>query len=138
MRRGAIPPGKAGLVVLAAAAIPVVIGAAKPLARAVGRGLTKIGDKLQEAAAEAKNSKGAPPPPEPAANEDVVAEAVAEVVEEPVASAEAVELEAAAPPEPAKEPKKPKAKAEKAAKKKPPAPKAARKRPAAPEDFETA
>ena len=137
MRRGAIPPGKAGLVVLAAAAIPVVIGAAKPLARAVGRGLSKIGEKLQEAAAEAKKSNGAPPPPSaPSVQEDVVIESVAEVVQEPVDQAEPVveEPEAAPPPEPVKEPKKPKTKAEKAAKKKP----AARKRPPAPEDFETA
>ena len=147
MRRGAIPPGKAGLVVLAAAAIPVVIGAAKPFARAIGRGLTKIGDKLQEAASEAKKSNGVKPEPP---TEAKVAETVAKpaVVEEPpvVAPEPVIEPEPAPAPvveaEVAKAPKKakvkPAPKADKSPKKKAAAPKAARKRPVAPDDFETA
>lgn len=58
MSRGPIP-GRAGLIVLAAAAVPIVISAAKPLAKAIGRGLSKIGEKLQAAAEEADPKSGA-------------------------------------------------------------------------------
>lgn len=146
MRRGAIPPGKAGLVVLAAAAIPVVIGAAKPFARAIGRGLTKIGDKLQEAAAEAKNGsavKPEPPKAEPAKTEAKAPEAeVTVAVAEGQIAAEAAVAEPEKPPvveKPAKKAKlKVAPKAAKTAKKKEPAVKGARKRPPTPDDFETA
>jgi len=50
--RGPIPPGKAGLIMLAAAAIPVAIAAFKPLARALGKGLVSAGEALKDAAKE--------------------------------------------------------------------------------------
>lgn len=50
MRRspGVIPPGKAAIFVLAAALVPVVLKEAKPLVRAVGRGLRKLGDMVDK------------------------------------------------------------------------------------------
>lgn len=50
MRR--FPPGS-GLIVLAAAAVPFVVEAAKPLAKAVGKGLKKFGEMLEEASVSA-------------------------------------------------------------------------------------
>lgn len=44
--RPIIPPGKAGLVVLAAALAPVVLRKFKPFAAAVGKGLSKMGDQM--------------------------------------------------------------------------------------------
>lgn len=48
MRRPtSIPPGKAGLIVLAVAFAPLVLGAAKPAMRAVGRGIRKFGEATE-------------------------------------------------------------------------------------------
>lgn len=49
MRRtpGIVPPGKAGLIMLAAALIPVAAKQAKPLVRAVGRGIRKVGEAIE-------------------------------------------------------------------------------------------
>jgi hypothetical protein len=46
-RTGVIPPGKAGLVMLAVAFVPVAIKACKPLVRAIGRGLKKAGEAAE-------------------------------------------------------------------------------------------
>ncbi|MEQ1933323.1 MAG: hypothetical protein ABL962_05520 [Fimbriimonadaceae bacterium] len=71
MRRPtSIPPGKAGLVVLAFALAPVLISVAKPAIRAVGRGFRKFGEATE------RKSGG----PEPAATK--AEEPVAEVKEE--------------------------------------------------------
>ncbi|MCB8933544.1 MAG: hypothetical protein M9921_14820 [Fimbriimonadaceae bacterium] len=77
MRRGVIPPGKAGLLVLAAAMVPIVLGKAKPWAKKFGQGLVKLGEKLQEGAEEAAaevqpeaaapKAEAKPTPPKPAA-----------------------------------------------------------------------
>ncbi|HRF59479.1 MAG TPA: hypothetical protein PLH94_06130 [Fimbriimonadaceae bacterium] len=50
MKRGPVPPNRTGLIMLAAAAIPVVVQAARPIAKAVGRGLIRAGQYLREAA----------------------------------------------------------------------------------------
>lgn len=49
MRRtpGIVPPGKAGLIMLAAALVPVAAKQAKPLVRAVGRGIRKVGEAIE-------------------------------------------------------------------------------------------
>lgn len=68
MRRGVIPPGRAGLLILVAALVPVVLGRAKPWARKVGQGLVKLGEKIQEGVEEAVvESKAAKPAPKAAA-----------------------------------------------------------------------
>lgn len=60
-----LPPGRAGLIVFAAAAVPVIIKSAKPLVRRVGRGLVKLGEQMsREAEAPAPTE---PPKAEPAA-----------------------------------------------------------------------
>jgi hypothetical protein len=46
-RTGLIPPGKAGLVVLAAALLPVALKRARPLVKKVGSGLMRVGEMLQ-------------------------------------------------------------------------------------------
>ncbi|MEQ1823366.1 MAG: hypothetical protein ABL949_12730 [Fimbriimonadaceae bacterium] len=56
MRRPtSIPPGRAGLVVLAIAFAPLVLGAAKPLVRAAGRGLRKLGESVENMAGMSKS-----------------------------------------------------------------------------------
>lgn len=63
MRR--IPPPGAGLVVLvAAAALPIVIKASKPLAKKIGEGIEKFGRKLKEATVE-EETKAEPKIPDP-------------------------------------------------------------------------
>lgn len=52
MGRGPIVPGKAGLIMLAAAAVPILVTAFKPLAKAVGKGLIAAGEALKQAADE--------------------------------------------------------------------------------------
>lgn len=52
MSRSVIPPGKAGLVVLAAALTPIVLRKMRPVTRAVGKGLSKFGDMLIKTAEE--------------------------------------------------------------------------------------
>lgn len=89
MKRGPVPPNKTGLVMLAAAVIPVVVQAAKPLAKAVGRGLIRAGQFLREAA-DAEPRKGETEAPA-ATSETAQAEATATV--------ETVEPAAATPAE---------------------------------------
>jgi hypothetical protein len=48
--RGVIPPGKAGLVILAAAVVPVVVKNFRPFAKTVGQGFVAMGEKIKEAA----------------------------------------------------------------------------------------
>lgn len=68
MRRGVIPPGRAGLLILVAALVPVVLGKAKPWAKKVGQGLVKLGEKIQEGVEEAVvEAKAAKPAPKAAA-----------------------------------------------------------------------
>ena len=50
--RGAIPPGKLGLVVLAAALAPIFIRKCKPLVKGVADGLVKAGERLRNSVAE--------------------------------------------------------------------------------------
>jgi Sec-independent protein translocase protein TatA len=50
--RTAIPPGKAGLVVLAAALVPIALKKMKPLTRAVGKGMSRFGEMLLKSAEE--------------------------------------------------------------------------------------
>ncbi len=47
---GIVPPGKAGLLMLAAALVPIVLKEAKPLVRAAGRGLRHLGDAIMRIA----------------------------------------------------------------------------------------
>lgn len=47
---GIVPPGKAGLLMLAAALVPIVVKEAKPLVRAAGRGLRHLGDAIMRIA----------------------------------------------------------------------------------------
>ena len=49
MRRTPIPPGKVGLFMLAAAAIPLVAKEAKPIANKIAKGIIRLGEKLKEA-----------------------------------------------------------------------------------------
>lgn len=71
MRRpGVIPPGRAGLFLLAAALVPVALKEAKPLVRAVGRGFRRLGDMFDKMADEPL----AEPVAEPTTAEDEVAE----------------------------------------------------------------
>ncbi|MBX3113391.1 MAG: hypothetical protein KF836_02395 [Fimbriimonadaceae bacterium] len=63
MRR--IPSPGAGLAVLvAAAALPIVIKASKPLAKKIGEGIEKFGRKLKEATVE-EETKAEPKIPDP-------------------------------------------------------------------------
>jgi hypothetical protein len=48
--RPPIPSGRVGWVVVAAAVLPVVIRAAKPIVRRVGDGLVSLGEKLRREA----------------------------------------------------------------------------------------
>jgi hypothetical protein len=48
--RGIVPPGKIGLVMIAAAVAPVVLRKAKPLAKAVGKGIAKLGEAVERIA----------------------------------------------------------------------------------------
>lgn len=66
MRRTPVPPGSVGWIVLAAAAIPILIRSAKPLARKLGQGLRKVGEQLEQAVEEVR--KDAP------MNAEIVAE----------------------------------------------------------------
>ena len=50
-------PFGAGWIVLAAAAVPFVVEAARPVAKAVGKGLKKLGEMIDEAANEVEESK---------------------------------------------------------------------------------
>ncbi len=50
--RSSIPPGKAGLVVLAVATLPILLKKCKPLVKVVGSGLTKFGEAMTKAAEE--------------------------------------------------------------------------------------
>lgn len=52
MRRpgGIVPPGKAGLLMLAFALVPIVLKEAKPLVRAAGRGLRRLGEAVERVA----------------------------------------------------------------------------------------
>ncbi|HMS54800.1 MAG TPA: hypothetical protein PKA27_05325 [Fimbriimonadaceae bacterium] len=70
MSKSVIPPGKAGLVVLAAALTPIVLRKMRPVTRAVGKGLAKVGDMLIKTAEEPHDpvkteSVDVPPKPEP-------------------------------------------------------------------------
>lgn len=47
-----IPPGRGGLIILAAACVPIVIKKFKPIVRFVGKKLTEVGDKVQRIAEE--------------------------------------------------------------------------------------
>ncbi len=68
---GIVPPGKAGLIMLAAALVPVAAKQAKPLVRAVGRGIKKVGEAIERIAdssqidAEAEPQVVNEPVPEP-------------------------------------------------------------------------
>lgn len=63
MRRpGVIPPGKAGLFLLAAALVPVALKEAKPLVRAVGRGFRRLGVMFDKMADEPLAEPVAEPP----------------------------------------------------------------------------
>lgn len=132
MSRGPIP-GRAGLIVLAAAAVPIVISAAKPLAKAIGRGLSKIGDKLQEAADEARGKEQ--PRKEATTTEPKKTEEASSASQAP-ASASKVESQAK-PPQVA-EAKPPKKATKAKSRPKAQAAKTKRKRSPAPDDFETA
>lgn len=65
MSRSVIPPGKAGLIVLAAAVVPIVLKKMKPVTRAVGKGLANMGEMLVKSAEEpqdeVKKETAAPP-----------------------------------------------------------------------------
>lgn len=50
-------PGRAGIIMLAAAAVPVIITACKPLAKAVGKGLIAAGEALKKAGEETVEPK---------------------------------------------------------------------------------
>ena len=50
--RSSIPPGKAGLIVLAVATLPILLRKCKPLVKVVGSGLTKFGEAMTKAAEE--------------------------------------------------------------------------------------
>jgi hypothetical protein len=54
MRRGGgvVPPGAAGLVVLAVAAVPIVVKHFRPIIRRVGKGLVRAGERVQKMADE--------------------------------------------------------------------------------------
>jgi len=49
---GMIPPGKAGLVVLAVAAVPIVVKKFRPIVRWTGRKLTQVGERVTKMADE--------------------------------------------------------------------------------------
>jgi hypothetical protein len=73
MRRPtSIPPGRAGLIVLAIAFAPLVLSASKPLVRAAGRGLRKLGEAVENLAGNGSSEKAESSPtsetpqPEPA------------------------------------------------------------------------
>lgn len=69
--RPVIPPGKAGAIILAAALAPVVLRKLKPLARAIGKGFSKVGESVirmaEEPHDEVKTEKAAEPEKKPAA-----------------------------------------------------------------------
>ena len=70
MRRpGVIPPGKAGIFLLAAALVPLALKEAKPLVRAMGRGLKNLGDKVDKWATSSEAEVAAEPTVEESAAE---------------------------------------------------------------------
>lgn len=80
MRR--FPPTGSGWILIAAAAVPIVIKAAKPLAKFIGEELEKIGKGIRESAAEAQSApaeepltaKAAEPKAEPSPAKSATAE----------------------------------------------------------------
>ena len=50
--RGVIPPGTAGLIIIAACAIPAVFDFAKPYAKKVAKGFVDLGDSIRKFAEE--------------------------------------------------------------------------------------
>lgn len=69
--RGAIPPGKLGLVVLAAALVPIFIRKCKPFVRDLADGMVKAGEKLRETVADPADGSA---PSQPAAESHKTAE----------------------------------------------------------------
>jgi hypothetical protein len=63
-----LPPGRAGLIILAAAVTPIVLKKCKRLTQSLGKGVARFGEKLQEYAAEGTS------PPADTPNADVKAE----------------------------------------------------------------
>lgn len=61
--RGSYPPGRAGLIIAAAALVPVVLRKAKPITRAVGNSLIWAGKVINELAEEPKGTAKAGEPP---------------------------------------------------------------------------
>ncbi len=76
MRR--LPIGGTGWLVLAAAATPIIIKAAKPLARKIGEAMEKVGQKLQdEAKADVRNKDKDVERPTETKSEDIRADQTA-------------------------------------------------------------
>lgn len=98
MRRtpGIIPPGKAGLFMLAAVLVPVVIKHAKPLVKKVGEGLQWLGEAVERVADSSQIDSDGKPNNEPVQDMSVDPEEVVEA-EAPVEEAEATEPEAPKP-----------------------------------------
>jgi hypothetical protein len=64
--RPIIPPGKAGVLVLAAATVPLLLSRCKPFAKKVGEKMVEWGEKLQK-----EVEKPEPPKAEPPSNVEV-------------------------------------------------------------------
>lgn len=90
---GILPPGRAGLIVIAAVVGSVILQRSKPLARKLGEGLEHLGRKLQAEAAEPA-SESVPP-------EEVPTEPNSQTsAPEPPSAEPEPEAEPAAEPEP--------------------------------------
>ena len=59
--RPIIPPGKAGVLVLAAATVPLLISRCKPFAKKMGEKMVEWGEKLQKEALKPEPPKAEPP-----------------------------------------------------------------------------
>jgi hypothetical protein len=69
-RIGILPPRLAGLVVLGAAVVPILIKGAKPIARKVANGLIRTGEKLRDTVAENEGTQAGPEAPNETMSED--------------------------------------------------------------------
>lgn len=102
--RGVIPPGKFGLIVLAAAVAPIVLKKCKPAGRAVAKGLGKFADKLRELSEEdpvearaEETGVAGPPTPEPKQEPEAPQPPKAKPASKPKAKSPAAKAKPSAP-----------------------------------------
>lgn len=84
---GVIPPGRAGVIMLAVAFAPLVLRKLKPVTRAVGEGLVKAGETLRRIAEDQGTATAATATNEAMRNPEETTKAGAEAADVPMESA---------------------------------------------------